>query len=78
VEIKRLSQVVELNEDFNEVLHNTTYYLKMIRELAYENKYKEICDIIDSLDRKFKRGNIFEYSPIKILNIILSEYHDKA
>ncbi len=77
-EIKRLSQISELNEDFNEILHNTTHYLKMIRELAYENRNKEICDMVDNLSGKLKRENVYEYSHHRILNTILSEYNDKA
>lgn len=77
-EIKRLSQVAELNEDFNEMMHNMTHYMKMIRELASENKNREICDMVDNLSGKLKRENIVEYSHHKILNTILSEYRDKA
>lgn len=77
-EIKCLSRIAELNEDFNETLHNTTHYLKVIRELAYENKNEDICEIIDNLSGKLKRENICEYSHHRILNTILSEYYDKA
>lgn len=77
-EIERLTQVAELNEDFNETLHNATHYLKVIRELAYENKNNEICNIAEKLNGKLNRENIYEYSHHKMLNTILSEYNDKA
>lgn len=77
-EIKRLTQILELNQNFNQALHDTSHYLKVIRELAYENKNHEICDMVERISGKLKRENIYEYSHHKILNVILSEYNDKA
>ncbi len=77
-EIERLTQIAGLNEDFNETLHNATHYLKVIGELAYENKNHEICDIVENLNGKINRENIYEYSYHKMLNTILSEYNNKA
>lgn len=77
-EIERLTQIAGLNDDFNEILHNATHYFKVIGELAYENKNHEICNIIENLNGKMNRGNIYEYSYHKMLNTILSEYNNKA
>ncbi len=77
-EIERLTQVAELNAEFNETLHNATHYLKVIRELAFENKNHEICDVVEKLNGKLNRENIYEYSHHKMLNTILSEYNGKA
>lgn len=78
VEIARLMKVTEMNEEFKETLHNTVHYLKVIRELAYEKKNQEICDIAETLSGKLNRENIYEYSHCKMLNTILSEYDSKA
>ena len=68
-EIERLTQIAELNEDFNETLHNAAHYLKVIGELAYENKNNEICDVVEKLNGKLNRENIYEYSHHKMLNV---------
>lgn len=78
VEIARLMKVAEMNAEFSETLHNTVHYLKVIRELAYENKNQEISDIAETLSGKLNRENVYEYSHCKILNTILSEYDSKA
>lgn len=77
-EIERLTQIAGLNEDFNETIHNATHYLKVIGELAYENKNQEIYNIIEKLNGKMSRENICEYSHHKMLNTLLSEYSNKA
>lgn len=78
VEIARLMKVAEMNAEFSETLHNTVHYLKVIRELAYEKKNQEICDIVEKLSGKLNRETIYEYSHHKMLNTILSEYDSKA
>lgn len=78
VEIARLMKVAEMNAEFSETLHNTVHYLKVIRELAYEKKNQEICDIVEKLSGKLNRETIYEYSHHKMLNTILSEYNSKA
>lgn len=78
VEIAHLIKVAEMNEEFNETLHNTIHYFKVIRELAYEKKNQEICDIVEKLSGKLNREIIYEYSHNKMLNAILFEYNSKA
>lgn len=78
VEIARLIKVAEMNAEFSETLHNMVHYLKVIRELAYEKKNQEICDIVEKLSGKLNRETIYEYSHHKMLNTILSEYDSKA
>lgn len=77
-EIERLTQKIGLNDDFDEILHNITHYLKVIGELAYENKNHEICNIVESINGKMNRQSICEYSHHKMLNAVLSEYSNKA
>lgn len=77
-EVERLTKIAEWNENYNEVVHNTSHYLKVIGQLAYERKYNEICEVVDKLNGKLNREEVCEYSSHKMLNIILSEYSIKA
>lgn len=77
-EIDRLTNMVQVNDRYNEVIHDASNYIKMIGQLAYENKNEEICRIVDSLNGTLNRKNIKEYSSNKLLNVILSDYADKA
>lgn len=77
-EIERLSQIAGLHESFDETMHNATHYLKVIGQLAYENKAQEISEIVEQLTGKMSRECIYEYSNHKMLNMVLSEYERKA
>lgn len=77
-EIERLTKISELNDNYNEMVHDASHYLKVLGQLAYEKKYGEICDVIEKLNGKLNRENIYEYSNHKMLNIVLSEYSVKA
>ena len=77
-EVERLTKIAEWNEIYNEIIHNTSHYLKVIGQLAYERRNDEICKVVDKLNGKLNREEICEYSNHKMLNIILSEYSIKA
>ncbi len=77
-EVERLTKIAEWNDNYNEVVHNTSHYLKVIGQLAYERKYNEICKVVDKLNGKLNREEVCEYSSHKMLNIILSEYSIKS
>lgn len=77
-EVERLTKIAEWNENYNEIIHNTSHYLKVIGQLAYERRNDEICKVVDKLNGKLNREEICEYSNHKMLNIILSEYSIKA
>lgn len=77
-EVERLTKIAEWSDNYNEVVHNTSHYLKVIGQLAYERKNEEICKVVDKLNGKLNREEICEYSNHKMLNIILSEYSIKA
>lgn len=77
-EVVRLTKISELNDDYNEMVHNAAHYLKVIDQLAYENKTNEICDVVEKLSGKLNRENVYEYSNHKMINIVLSEYSSKA
>ena len=77
-EVERLTKIAEWNDNYNEIVHNTSHYLKVIGQLAYEIKNDEICKVVDKLNGKLNREEICEYSNHKMLNIILSEYSTKA
>lgn len=77
-EVDRLTKIAEWHDNYNEVVHNTSHYLKVIGQLAYERKCDDICNIVDALNGKLNREEICEYSNHKMLNVILSEYAAKA
>lgn len=77
-EVERLTKIAEWNDNYNEIVHNTSHYLKVIGQLAYERRNDEICKVLDKLNGKLNREEICEYSNHKMLNIILSEYSIKA
>lgn len=77
-EVARLTKISELNDDYNEMVHNASHYLKVIEQLAYENKSDEICAVVEKMNGKLNRENVYEYSNHKMLNLILSEYSSKA
>lgn len=77
-EIERLTEITEIKEDYNETLHNATHYLRVIGELAHENKNQEICEVVEKLNGRINRDNVCEYSSNKMLNTILFEYNCKA
>lgn len=77
-ELDRLTKIAEWNDNYNEIVHNTAHYLKVIGQLAYERKNDEICKVVDKLNGKLNREEICEYCNHKMLNIILSEYYFKA
>lgn len=77
-EVERLTKIAEWNDNYNEIVHNTAHYLKVIGQLAFEGKNDEICKVVDKLNGKLNRKEISEYCNHKMLNIILSEYSIKA
>ncbi|GAA0068187.1 hypothetical protein UT300002_29700 [Clostridium perfringens] len=77
-EVERLTKIAEWNDNYNEIVHNTSHYLKVIGQLAFEEKNDEICKVVDKLNGKLNREEISEYCNHKMLNIILSEYCMKA
>ncbi len=77
-EIERLTKITEINDSYNEVMHNMTHSLKLIDQLAMEHNVVEIKEIVEDLTGKMIQREVYEYSNYKILNTILSEYKDKA
>lgn len=77
-EVERLTKVTQWIDNYNEVVHNTSHYLKVIGQLAFERKNDEICKVVDQLNGKLNREEICTYSNNKMLNLILSEYSIKA
>lgn len=77
-EIERLTKVIELNDNYNEVVHNMTHSLKMIEQLASEYNVEKVREIVEELTGKINRRAIYEYSNHKMLNTILSEYVAKS
>lgn len=77
-EIERLTKIVEINDDYSEVVHNMTHSLKVIEQLAMENNVENIREIVEELTGRLIQREIYEYSNHKMINTILSEYVAKA
>lgn len=78
VEIERLSKITEMNETYNEAVHNMSHSLKVIDQLAEENNIKDIRQVIEQLTGRLSKKQIIQYSNNKMLNTLLSEYSVQA
>lgn len=77
-EIDRLAKITEINDDYNETVHNMTHSLKAIEQLALEHNVDNIREIVEELTGRLTQREIYEYSNHKMINTILSEYVTKA
>lgn len=77
-EIKRLTEMVKINESYNEVVHNMAYYHKLIEHLAHENQNEKIYEVIKKVNGVLNERENYEYSGNGILDTILSEYSVKS
>lgn len=77
-EIERLSKIIEMNEVYNETVHNLSHSLKVIDQLAVENDVERIRTVVEELTGNLSLREVSEYSNHKMLNTILSEYAAKA
>ena len=64
-EVERLTKIAEWNENYNEIIHNTSHYLKVIGQLAYEGRNDEICKVVDELNGKLNRKKFVNTAIIK-------------
>ncbi len=78
VEIQQLKKMTVLDKNCHEIIHNTSFYLKLIHQLAIENKNEEIIDTVERLTGKLEYGKLCQYSNYTILNAILCDYSQKA
>lgn len=77
-EIDRLTKIAEMNDNYNETVHNMTHSLKAIEQLALENNVENIREIVEDLTGRLTQREIYEYSNHRMINTILSEYVTKA
>lgn len=77
-EIYRLNQITEMNENYKEMVHNTSHFLKVIGEMAVEKQNEEIYDLVKKIDGTFEKNIVTVYSDYKILNTLLAENEVKA
>ena len=77
-EVERLTRIAELNQLHNETVHNITHYLKVIGQLAYENKNREIYNIVENINGKLNVNNKYEYSNHRLLNTLLADYYIRS
>lgn len=77
-EIERLTKIAEMNDDYNETVHNMTHSLKAIEQLAMERNIEKIREIVEDLTGKLIRREVYEYSNSRMINTILSEYVAEA
>ena len=67
VEIQQLKKMTVLDKNCHEIIHNTSFYLKLIHQLAIENKNEEIIDTVERLTGKLEYGKLCEYSKCNIM-----------
>ena len=77
-EIQRVNQVVEMNENYKEIVHNTSHFLGVIQGMAEENKNEEIYNLVKDIDSSFRSKIVKVYSDYIILNTLLTENESKA
>ncbi len=77
-EIERLTKIAEMNDNYNETVHNMTHSLKLIEQLALENNVESITEVVEEITGKLTQRELYEYSNHKLLNTILSEYVSKS
>ena len=77
-EIDRLTKIVEMNDDYREAVHNMTYSLKALEQLAMEHNVEKIREIVEELTGRLTQREEYEYSNHRMINKILSEYVAKA
>lgn len=77
-EILRFSRITEMNDNYKEMVHNTSHFLKVIKEMAAEHQNEEIYKLVSEIDTSFASNIIKEYSNYKILNALLAENESKA
>ena len=77
-EIYRLNQIAEMNDNYKEMVHNTSHFYKVIGEMAVEKQNQEIYELVKKLDETFEKNVVKVYSNYKILNTLLAENEAKS
>lgn len=77
-EIYRLNQITEMNENYKEMVHNTSHFLKVIGEMAAEKQNEEIYNLVKKIDKTFEKNVVKVYSNYKIVDTLLAENLTKA
>lgn len=78
MDLSHYIQVARMNKKHEEFIHNTSHYLKVIGELARENKNENIRNIIKELDVEMESEEFSIYSKNHVLNAILTEKRELA
>ncbi len=73
IDLKYYNQVQKLNNKYQEFAHNITHHLKIIGELAIENKKDSIISILRDLNIEIENNASKIYCYNSVINIILSE-----
>lgn len=77
-EIQRLNQIAEMNDNYKEMVHNTSHYLKVIGEMAVEKQNEEIYNLVKNIDKSFEKKVITVYSNYRVLDALLAENASRA
>lgn len=73
MDLNYYTQLAIMNKKHEEFIHNTSHYLKVIGELARQNRNENIINIINELDVEFGNNELTVYSGNHVLNAILIE-----
>lgn len=77
-DLKYYQQLSGINKKHEEIIHNTSNYLKIIGELARENRNDNIINIISELNVELEKNETMIFSSNHVLNAILSEKRRSA
>ncbi len=78
MEEKHYEQIDELNREHAELLHDIHHYLKIIGEVALENKNDDVLAILEKLQIRVSDESKVVYCENNLLNVILNEKRKRA
>lgn len=78
MDLNHYIQIAQMNKKHEEFIHNTSHYLKVIGELARENKNENISNILKELDVELENRDFIIFSQNHVLNAILTEKRELA
>ncbi|MCD8118022.1 MAG: GHKL domain-containing protein [Lachnospiraceae bacterium] len=77
-ELKRLTKVANVHDSYAETVHNISHSLKVIDQLAVEKDTEVIRQIVSELSGGISAARARTYSGHRMLDMLLSEYAQKA
>lgn len=73
MDLKHYVQIGQLNDKHNQLIHDTSHYLKVIGELVRNDEKKKALEIISDLSGEFNEMGNYLFCHHAVLNVILNE-----